>query len=212
MVVSLFREALGWQYIAQLKIWEESKLIHLGLIPPLPLKAATYNSALTGSATTLTVSCPTRNCTWPITPLLAVCGACVNLTWQLKCGFNLTTDLEFGKYSECQYALPSGEIANISNVIMADMGIGFQVFPSVGHTYKKSRTDILYIANFEAVGAPNGSHRDWMPANSSSTVASECALWMCIQAYETKQINGAQNQTVVNEYYTVNRTSFNTLE
>ena len=134
---------------------------------------------------------------------MAICGACVNSTWQLKCGGNPTPDIGFG----CQYVLPSGGIANITNIGGSVAGVGFQVFPSVGHTYKKSRTDVAYIANFEAVGAPNNSHKAWEPANNSLTVASECALWMCIQAYETKYANAVQTQTVVNEYYTVDNTS-----
>ena len=122
----------------------------------------------------------------------------MNSTWQLNCGVN--------QGAICQYTLPSGETANLTNMSDGD-GIGFSVFPSVGSVYNSRRTDILYIANFEAVGAPNDSTSiSWVEADNSSTVASECALWMCIQAYETKQVNAAQIQTVVNEYYTVDST------
>ena len=54
---------------------------------------------------------------------------------------------------------------------------------SGGAVYNES--DQLYIANFAVIGAPPNTYANqkW-----SSTVASECALWMCVQAYESKMV------------------------
>lgn len=175
-----------------------------GSFPPLAFKAAAYNSALTASSTTLIADCPTGNCTWPTTPSLAVCGGCVNSTWDISCG-QIESDGE--SQSVCQYHLPSGEIANISDFRDLDMGVGFQVFPSTGFVFDPSRTDMMFLVNFEAVGSPNDTDPTWKPANNASTVAVECALWMCIQSYETKQIDAKQTQTVLKEYSIVDNSS-----
>lgn len=177
--------------------------------PPLALKAATYNGALTASVDPLTSHCPSGNCTWPATPSLALCGGCVNSTWELNCPQSGNAS-DGGSFGLCQYKLPSGEIANLTNLTQGGEGIGFQVFPSKGSYYNTKRSDILYVANFEAVGAPNGSISEtWTPADKSNTVASECALWMCVQSYQTQQVDAAQTQTVLGEYYTVDNSSTN---
>ncbi len=106
----------------------------------------------------------------------------------------------------CYYLMPSGEVANITSFAEAPEGIGFQVFQSTGAVYKKSRTDVLYIASFEAVGAPNNSLEETQWQNKT-TVASECALWMCVQAYDTKQVNANQSQVVTQEFSTVYNSS-----
>lgn len=102
--------------------------------------------------------------------------------------------------------MPSGEVANLTNFAEASQGAGFQVFQSTEAVYRADSTDVLYIANFEVVGAPNNS-LEWTPWQNKMTVASECALWMCIQAYETKQVNGNQSQVVIQEFPTVHNSS-----
>ena len=106
----------------------------------------------------------------------------------------------------CTYTMPSGETANLTDWAEASEGMGFQVFPSSGSHFDTSRTDILYVANFEAVGAPNGSTAltSWQ---NKTTVASECALWMCLKSFETKSVNGQQTEIVTQEFYSVENSS-----
>ena len=136
-----------------------------------------------------------------------MCGGCVNSTWVLNCGTDSNVSSSESS-ALCQYTLPSGETANLTNTAEVGEGISFQVFPSTGSFYNRKRTDILYVANFEVVGAPNNSIVTWLPQiDENNTVAAECALWMCIQAYQTEQVDAAQTQTVVGEYYTVDNSS-----
>jgi len=77
--------------------------------------------------------------------------------------------------------MPSGEVSNITNFERASMGIGFVVYQSPGSVYDTSKTDTLYIANFEVVGAPNNSLestpgkaikiKQWLPNAPSGCVS-----------------------------------------
>ena len=123
----------------------------------------------------------------------------------MACGQTKSSDGE--TLDICQYLLPSGETANLTDLGSVGEGIGFTVFNTRGSYYDPSRTDMMFIANFEAVGAPNASLSSWHSADNASTVASECALWMCVQSYATKQVNANQTQTVLKEYSTVDNSS-----
>ena len=69
---------------------------------------------------------------------------------------------------------------------------------SKGAAYNSSDPSMLYIANFDLVGAPGNSDPPlWSP---SSTVAAECAMSFCVQAYDinvttTQQTQFSQNFT-----------------
>lgn len=173
-----------------------TSLIPAALEPSLAIKAAAYNSVLTSSGSPLTASCPTGNCTWPTTPSLAVCGGCTNITWERNCR---------EETAECNYYLPSsGEVANLTNFQVSGQGLGFTVFPTVGGIYQANTTDRLYFANFNVVGAPNNSlaHASFQ-LTDNETVAAECALWMCLQTYSTRQITGQTHETILAEHSTV---------
>ena len=99
----------------------------------------------------------------------------------------------------CYYLMPDGVQANLSDFAGgAGEGTGFQVFPSPGHMYDRSDIHTVYIANFDAVGAPANTYGFAWP--QSETVAAECALWMCVQAFETKQVNADQTQNIVSTF------------
>ena len=53
--------------------------------------------------------------------------------------------------------MPPGEVANTTNFPEVRESLGFQVFQSTGAIYDTSRTDILYLAKFEAICAPKNS-------------------------------------------------------
>ena len=91
----------------------------------------------------VTANCPSGNCTWPITPSLAVCGACAASTYTLACG-----------NSFCNYTMPSGSVIPLINPEKVDYGTGFAVVSGKGSKWNSSIYDKLYIANFDVVGAP----------------------------------------------------------
>lgn len=99
--------------------------------------------------------------------------------------------------------MPSGMVANLTNFAEpggTDEGTSFQVMQSPGAIYKPNNSR-LYVSNFEVVGGTvTSSGTGSAPWPNSSTVASECALWMCVQAFETNMLNSNQTQIVVEEF------------
>lgn len=87
----------------------------------LSFKAAAYNGILTpNDVKPVAPNCPTGNCTWPLTPLMAVCGACVNSTFKANCDDSV-----------CNYTMPSGSV-NTFPTGEKIQGVGFQVTSSLG--------------------------------------------------------------------------------
>lgn len=78
--------------------------VRTGYTAPLQMKAAITNAILGGSAQQLSASCPTGNCTWPVTPSLAVCGACSQPPFQSSCDSRI-----------CNFTMPSGVIHSLYN-------------------------------------------------------------------------------------------------
>lgn len=156
------------------------------------MKAAVYNGMMTEGIEPLSAVCPTGNCTWPLTPSLAVCGGCHNSSFTIKC-----------EGSICNYTMPSGSVAQLTNDVYDGEGAGFQVLGGTGAYYNVSLNDKAYIANFDMLGAPYDSYATtW---SNDSLVCSECALWMCIQTYNVTTVSAAQVQTVVSTFSNYNR-------
>ncbi|KAL6721264.1 hypothetical protein ACLMJK_000366 [Lecanora helva] len=107
----------------------------------------------------------------------------------------------------CVYDMPSGVQGNLTNFANSDVGVGLQVFKSPGATYNSSEHDKFYLSNFEIVGAPYSIH-DGGSWKFNDTVAAECALWMCVQAFDIWTINANQSQVVVQEFSTVENSNF----
>ena len=74
------------------------------------------------------------------------------------------------------------------------MGYAFQVLNSPGSYYPKSQPDKLYLSNFEAVGMPARTQMSDDSWQNHTERAYECALWACVQAFETWQVNSNQTQ------------------
>ncbi|EXJ55541.1 hypothetical protein A1O7_08469 [Cladophialophora yegresii CBS 114405] len=65
----------------------------------LKVKSAVYNGIMNQNQTQLPLTCSTGNCTWPLIPTVAVCGACIDLT------SNITKQCSS---DHCNYTLPIG--------------------------------------------------------------------------------------------------------
>lgn len=140
----------------------------------------------------ITASCPTGNCTWPITPSLAICGQCSPSTYEIHC------DNIF-----CNYTMPSGSIITLVGPDSTE-GPGFAVRPGAGARYNSSLYDKLYITNFDVVGAPYLSLVQGF--SNQTTRASECAMWICMQAYNVSTRSNHQVQTIVHTFSSINST------
>ena len=173
--------------------------------PPLLLKAAAYNGILTNNVQPQTTPCATGNCSWPITPSVAICGGCVETEFSTSCNY----DASGISPGICNYTLPSGEIANLTNRNSSGhVGTALKVFGSPGFHFKKSQTDKLYLSNFEAVGMPAGTRTGDISWQNTTDQAYECALWACVQAFETWQVNSNQTQVVRRSWDKVDDSSF----
>ena len=166
---------------------------------PLTMKAAIYNGMLSESIEPITASCPTGNCTWPLTPTMAVCGGCSKSTYMTNCDSNL-----------CNYTMPSGNVASLTN-FWSDNGLGegpgFTAMQGPGAVYRANDSSRIYMSNFDVFGAP---YTAFAPSASDpnswpnkSTVSSECALWMCVQAINVTSLRSQQIQASVEEFSSV---------
>jgi hypothetical protein len=116
-----------------------------GLSTTLSMKAAVYNGFLEGGIAPLQASCPTGNCTFPVTPTVAVCGECHDVPYTSSC--NATN---------CQFKLSTGTVVEIANWFSGevDYGVGFQV---VSRTPSVIGTTRLDFAAFDILGGPYDS-------------------------------------------------------
>ena len=170
------------------------------------MKAAVYNGMLTTGIQPVTASCPTGNCTWPLTPTLAICGGCVNSSYKTDCFQSGCYDGTQTCSAGCNYTMPSGSVASLFDfsLNLRNPGIGFQVLQSNGSAYKREDPSRLYISNFDVFGAPSGSNLFEVWSNAS-TICSECALWMCVQALNTTTSSTRQTQLSIQDFALVDQ-------
>jgi hypothetical protein len=162
--------------------------------PLLDMKAAVYSGMMTEGIGLLEANCPSGNCSWPLTPSIAVCGGCAPSTYT-------TTSCNS---SYCNYTMASGSVSTLYNQPAGDNVVEFQVQSSYGAHFNTRRYDKLYIANFDMFGAPYGSYSSgW---DNKSTISSECALWMCVQTFNVSTRSGQQVESVVASYSNMNST------
>ncbi|KAI9715404.1 MAG: hypothetical protein M1828_000864 [Chrysothrix sp. TS-e1954] len=179
----------------------------------LPLKAATYNGILSDTATPANPLCATGNCTWPITPSLGFCGACshVKSEWE-HCNKTGAANPAYPNSTfpgVCQIKMPSGNIANLTNAYATgDEGTGFQIIPSTGYVYPQSDVTKLWVANFEMVGQPYGSFEGGTGRPGYPEEAIECAIWMCVKAFQVNTTASDVREVVVEEFSDMKNASF----
>ena len=138
-------------------------------------------------------NCPSGNCSWPITPSLAVCGGCAPI-------FPTNTNCNS---TACNFTMPSGSVFELTNfTATANEGTGFQAMSSSGQHWNTSIIDHLYLTNFDMMGAPYGSYGG-MARFENMLNASECALWMCVNKYNTSAGAGKQTQQIMSSFYEI---------
>lgn len=173
------------------------------------------------------VSCPTANCTWPVTPSIGVCGGCVQADFvPMGCNASCLTDSIDCKYSKgkyCEYRLQSGNTAHLYDFVAETMmpgfhGTGFYVNSSGNGTkFNRYRDDRAYLANFELFGLPFGYALEdnlnimSVPTRKPESLdlkATECALWMCLHARNTSVSSNVQYDEIVDTFDSVNATEW----
>ena len=164
----------------------------------LAMKSGVVNGALSTNVPPLIASCPTGNCTWPITPSMAICGECTNITsYQTNCFESECEGTDNFCIPKCNYTMPSGSTITLVNFTHGNVGIGddaFRVMPGKGSIYNSSDPSRLYVANLDIFGV------NW---TNAKRVASECALWFCVQTFNTTVTGSNQQQNVIESFSTI---------
>jgi hypothetical protein len=102
-------------------------------------------------------------------------------------------------YPTCTYTLPDGtEFKTIpdSNKNHYANKTYFQLNTTAAGTHYPSNDSISYIINFQQIGVPFES--DYV--DEAAVFAQECALWYCVQAYNTIIVNNINVDTNVQEW------------
>lgn len=81
----------------------------------------------------------------------------------------------------------------------AYFGVGFQAVASEGAYYNVSNGDRAYVTVFDLMGAPYRPNDNTYHPHNKDMKAAECAMWMCVQTYNTTVEAGVQKETVVSQ-------------
>jgi len=162
----------------------------------------------------LQITCATGNCTWPVVPTVAMCGACVDLKPKLV----KTCDSQY-----CTWQIPGG--LNISRPIVAPNVDNYDTLnPQFSPIFKAAFADGHMLANEDITGSPppgdglsfqfiGQSFNTFMapnwadyapgaatPFNMSSIVAKECGIWYCVQARSVNASMGIVADTIIQHW------------
>lgn len=161
------------------------------------LKMAIYSGFMASSIDWPQVACSTGNCTWPVIPTLGVCGACVNTT--------NTIEVERTSGSKCAAVAPKNLSIEAECDTYDDLGgsgVWMASGPGSGDMFSSDDVPINgtspnLIASFAGlrVGV-NGTSR-----SVSDSVATECALWYCIQAHNISVQAGELRDEVMDTWH-----------
>jgi hypothetical protein len=162
----------------------------------LHMKSAIIAGTIGIPSLAITEPCPTGNCTWPVTPTFAVCGACTdvtnNLTWS---GMDAS--------GRRNYTLPDGVTINTwdRDTQLDDTSVEssveiFVASTSGGDVYQYFKNgDVessrMYPAQFSVIQGRAPRY------NLTQMRATECALWYCIKEYNVSTSLGQQRETIV---------------
>ncbi|EMD87167.1 hypothetical protein COCC4DRAFT_84582 [Bipolaris maydis ATCC 48331] len=190
--------------------------------PDFGIVSSIYSGFQDATPIPVAFTCPTGNCTWPIFVSAAVCSSCQDvssaLTFTSKTGKNGTNvpmpnniDIE-APYSV--FSLPESEIRNWNLGIDVKDGDWYKYATAATTSRTFMTVKILYNARhslrykslqtllmaFQVIKAPE----EWLSAKvsweSSHPVATECALYLCANAYQTKSENSILHEHVVTSW------------
>ncbi|KAI1425757.1 hypothetical protein F5Y12DRAFT_784381 [Xylaria sp. FL1777] len=132
-------------------------------------------------ASDIPMSCETANCSWPIFPSLAVCGACTESLFSTSC------DSQKG----CSYSMPSG--TSIYDQGSAPFEYRFTVAPSNGSSTFPSMNFKAIISIFDIMSSEK-------TPQDSMVQAYQCGLWFCLKSYNVTVANGVVDRSVTVEW------------
>lgn len=170
--------------------------------------AAGYSATLGGAVPRLEAYCPSSNCSWPLTPSLAVCGSCMPATFErMNCTASrgLQTDLPGFEDAElCTYVFPGGihlpmydyENFTVGHKDNVGVRLAFQVVSDITGNFSNPElfaNSGLGVGHFYLFGVPYDSR----PGQRLPMAATECALWTCVNVYNGTSRDGIHDEMIV---------------
>ncbi|KAI1416841.1 hypothetical protein F5Y13DRAFT_204215 [Hypoxylon sp. FL1857] len=162
---------------------------------------------------TTAFTCPTANCTWPIFTSLAICSACNDMTSRLKrrkaYGTNLgtlsTNTVQIGG-NYTTIALPGLNITNLDSKVENPMK-GQALFSISAYLTATRLTDSQSTLSFQHLDtmitavdilkAAAGYETKQLRWDETPVSATECALYFCVNAYESVVENGILTERIL---------------
>ncbi|KAF2238078.1 hypothetical protein EV356DRAFT_529569 [Viridothelium virens] len=149
--------------------------------------ASIYDGILLQNDSELPVACPTGTCSWPITPSLGVCGACLDITEHLRvakiknssdCSVYINKPDDVFLRVKCQKSTGLGSADN-QLMIVSQSDFGYVLNSSLVDEPKPKWQN--QIIEFTIIGVQNYSY---MELYRNDATASNCLLWYCLQAHK----------------------------
>jgi hypothetical protein len=164
------------------------------------------------------IICPSTSCQWPITPTIGVCGACEDITREIKvwepepdtCGVSI-------RISNDTMALgfrPCSEQAEDYNAHYFQMHGGRRTEPGKGYSDPPSPglsgNGDFGVGKFVAIGAHLNLTDATVPPPSNPR-AYHCGLWYCIQAHSITVSQGVVSDIVTETWSKGSKGTFDEL-
>lgn len=151
------------------------------------MKAAIYGGMMSNSTIVVPPTCPTTNCTFPLTPSIAVNASCVKTDYQIL-GCNDTS---------CDYLTSTGSQFTLANFNKSFEGVGFATRPSVVTLTSGLFNATAAFAAFDMIGVPYAYEGDYAYLQSNIISSSQCSLWLALSLYNTTVESGVQQQACI---------------
>jgi hypothetical protein len=183
-----------------------------------------FSSASQNNSESANFQCTTGNCTWPTYVSAAVCSKCADVSSELRASVgegkggsnvpsqgNLNLEARFTNYSlsYCNiknWDLPlKGPVTNWWDYTTYGTNSPTRTFMTANTTYdplstikfQDSQTLLMAFVMLRAGNAWLETKASW---NQSKPIATECALYMCANAYQTKSENNILQDEVIGSW------------
>ncbi|KAI1748826.1 hypothetical protein F4782DRAFT_343872 [Xylaria castorea] len=149
---------------------------------------------------TASFSCPTANCTWPITTSLAICSACSDVSSHIK-RQELTGSIE----KSLPY-LTISNAAGVNSTPSSTLTIATRITSSYQTISFRNLSSM--ITTIGALKAADGYEKGDLIWDDTPVTGTECALYFCIKASEFSVTQGVLNETTVASWAERDATSY----
>ena len=156
--------------------------------------------------------CITGNCTWPVFTSAAVCSSCEDVSRDIirrefrgRNGTNIPSYANFYKGDYVKFELPYANIRNYRGILNTTSPEYTPTYVTANTTVHSNHTvgfqhfDTLLMA-FVVMRAPREYLKGLMRWEDAKPSATECALYLCANAYETKSENNLVTERILDTW------------